>query len=198
MQRIRWKGFEIPTKVELVANSSSATEGEYGKFVAEPFERGFGITVGNALRRALLSSIEGIVPVALRIKNVPHEFTSIPGVREDIVNIVMNVRGILLRFNGEGPETITIEKKGVGPVLAKHFRTNAGVELVNPEWQIATLENESAEFVAEVEFRKGRGYVRIEDFPWKVDESIGAIPMAADFRRCGKFVGRWKARVWAR
>jgi DNA-directed RNA polymerase subunit alpha len=145
------------------------------------------VTVGNALRRTLLSSLEGAAPVCLRLEGAGHEFTSIPGMVEDVIDIALNVKGILVRFEGEGPETLKVDKAGPGPVTAGDFRGAPGVEIVNPGWTVATLEKppgkdaKEARFTAEVEFRKGRGYVRAEDFAWKTGDQVGVIPLDAGF-----------------
>ena len=182
--RIRWKSFELPTDVAFEPESLTAT---YGKFIAEPFERGFGITVGNALRRVLLSSLEGVAPVSLRLEGAEHEFASLPGMVEDVIEIALNVKGMLVRFEGDGPETLRIAKSGPGPVKAGDFAGAPGVEIVNPAWTVATLEKPLAKgakdpaFKAEVEFRKGRGYMRADEFPWKAGDEVGLIPLDAGF-----------------
>ena len=106
-RHIRWKGFELPTRVVLDSESQTDT---YGKFVIEPFERGYGITVGNSMRRVLLSSLEGSAPVSLRIDGALHEFESMPGIVEDVINICLNVKGVLIQFDGDGPEVLRVEK----------------------------------------------------------------------------------------
>lgn len=182
--RIRWKGFELPTGVVLERQTLTNT---YGKFVAEPFERGFGITIGNALRRVLLSSLEGVAPVSLKVDGAAHEFSSLPGVVEDIIDIALNVKGMLIRYEGEGPEVLKVDKKGAGPVRAGDFLGSPGVEIVNKDLVVATLEKspdkdaKEPHFKAEIEFRKGRGYIRSDDFPWKLDDSVGIIPLDAGF-----------------
>ena len=185
--RIRWKGFELPTRVVLDTASSSET---YGKFTIEPFERGFGITIGNSLRRVLLSSLEGIAPVSLRIEGASHEFAAIPGIVEDVIDIALNVKSMLIRYEGDEPELLKVNKTGIGPVMAGDFITPPGVTIINPELVVATIEGASASFTAEVEFRKGRGYVRSEDFTWKTQEAIGIIPLDASFSPVRR--SRWR------
>lgn len=191
--RIRWKGFELPTDVVLEKDTLTQN---YGKFVAEPFERGFGITVGNALRRVLLSSLEGVAPVSVRIDGASHEFSSIPGVVEDVIDIALNVKKMLVRFDGEGPEILKVEKHGAGPVRAGDFLGGPGVDVVNKDWVIATLEQPATptgkepHFKAEVEFRKGRGYIKADEFPWKLDDAVGVIPLDAGFSPVER--ARWK------
>lgn len=185
--RIRWKGFELPTRVTIDAESQTK---EYAKFVAEPFERGYGITVGNSLRRVLISSLEGVAPVSLKIAGASHEFASLPGIYEDVINIALNVRGILVKYEGERPETLKIDKSGKGPVLAGDIITPAGVTVVNKDLVLCNIIGENASFKAEIEIRKGRGYIRSEDFTWKVDDSIGAIPLDAAFSPVRR--ARWR------
>ena len=185
--RIRWKGFELPTRV--VMDSESATD-TYGKFTVEPFERGFGVTIGNSLRRVLLSSLEGVAPVSLRLDGALHEFSAMPGVVEDVIDIALNVKEMLISYEGESTETLTVEKSGPGPVLAGDFVTPAGVSIVNKTLHIATLGGANALFKAEVEFRKGRGYVRSEDFPWKTQDVVGVIPLDASFSPVRR--ARWR------
>ncbi|MDR2390580.1 MAG: DNA-directed RNA polymerase subunit alpha [Planctomycetota bacterium] len=176
--RIRWKGFELPTRV--VMDTESATD-TYGKFTVEPFERGFGVTIGNSLRRVLLSSLEGVAPVSLRLDGALHEFAAIPGIVEDVINIALNVKEMLVSYEGSSPETLTIEKTGPGRITAGDFTPPFGVEIINKDLHVATIQGENTVFKAEIVFRKGRGYVRSEDFPWKTQEAIGIIPLDASF-----------------
>ncbi|MCD8139793.1 MAG: DNA-directed RNA polymerase subunit alpha [Planctomycetaceae bacterium] len=185
--RIRWKSFELPTRVVLDNESSTDT---YGKFTIEPFERGFGVTIGNSLRRVLLSSLEGVAPVSLRLDGALHEFAAIPGIVEDVIDIALNVKEMLVSYEGDAPETLKIEKTGPGPVLAGDFTPPVGVEIVNKDLHIATVEGANTTFKAEVEFRKGRGYVRSEDFTWKNQETIGVIPLDASFSPVRR--ARWR------
>ncbi|MHC4870387.1 MAG: DNA-directed RNA polymerase subunit alpha [Planctomycetota bacterium] len=175
--RIRWKGFELPTKVEFEEETKSES---YAKFIAEPFERGYGITVGNSLRRVLLSSIEGAAPVSVKFDQVTHEFTAIPGIYEDVTNIVLNIKGMLVRVNGDGPETIKVSKKGQGAVTAGDFEANHNVEILNPELVIATIADENTEFGAEVKIAKGRGYKSSEEIA-DAEQVLGVIPLDATF-----------------
>jgi len=185
--RIRWKGFELPTRVILDEKVSNDV---YGKFIVEPFERGYGITIGNSLRRILLSSLEGTAPVSLTIAGAQHEFASIEGIYEDVINIALNVKSLLVQFDGEGPETIRVEKKGKGPVYAKDFACTNGVKVVNPELLICNIEGENTIFKAEVEIRKGRGFKSSEEFPWKTGDSIGKIWLDAGFSPVRR--ARWR------
>lgn len=185
--RIRWKGFELPTRV--VMDAESATD-IYGKFTIEPFERGFGVTIGNSLRRVLLSSLEGVAPVSLKLDGAMHEFAAIPGIVEDVIDIALNVKEMLVRYEGDSPEVLRIEKTGPGPVTAGDFAAPIGVEIVNKDLQIATVEGANTVFKAEVEFRKGRGYIRTEDFPWRPQDTIGVIPLDASFSPVRR--SRWR------
>lgn len=185
--RIRWKSFELPTRV--VMENESATD-TYGKFTIEPFERGFGVTIGNSLRRVLLSSLEGVAPVSLKLDGALHEFAAIPGVVEDVIDIALNVKEMLVSYEGDQPETLKIERVGPGPVTAGDFTAPAGVEIVNEDLQIATVEGTNTVFKAEIEFRKGRGYVRADDFPWKIQDTIGVIPLDASFSPVRR--SRWR------
>jgi len=185
--RIRWKSFELPTRV--VMDTESATD-TYGRFTIEPFERGFGVTIGNSLRRVLLSSLEGVAPVSLRLDGALHEFAAIPGIVEDVIDIALNVKEMLVSYEGDSVETLKIEKTGAGPVLAGDFTAPVGVEIINKDLHIATLEGANASFKAEVEFRKGRGYVRSEDFTWKTQDAIGVIPLDASFSPVRR--ARWR------
>ncbi len=185
--RIRWKSFELPTRV--VMDQESATD-TYGKFTIEPFERGFGVTIGNSLRRVLLSSLEGVAPVSLKLDGALHEFAAIPGIVEDVIDIALNVKEMLVSYEGDSPETLRIEKTGPGPVTAGDFTPPPGVEIVNKNLHIATVEGANTTFKAEVEFRKGRGYVRSDDFTWKSQDVIGMIPLDASFSPVRR--SRWR------
>ncbi len=185
--RIRWKSFELPTRVMMDTESATDT---YGKFTVEPFERGFGVTIGNSLRRVLLSSLEGVAPVSLKLDGAMHEFATIPGVVEDVIDIALNVKGMLALYEGDHPEVLKIEKTGPGAITAGDFTAPIGVEIVNKDLHIATVEGANTVFKAEVEFRKGRGYVRAEDFPWKTQDTIGVIPLDASFSPVRR--SRWR------
>ena len=113
--RITWRGLELPTRVERDKDVSTSS---YGRFYIEPFERGFGTTIGNSLRRVLLSSLEGSAVTSIKIHGVDHEFTSIPGVMEDVTEIVLNVKKLIVRSHAEGPKTMKVSAKKIGPVTA--------------------------------------------------------------------------------
>jgi DNA-directed RNA polymerase subunit alpha len=133
----------------------------YGKFSCEPLERGFGITIGNSLRRILLSSIEGAAIISFRIEDVPHEFTAIPGVLEDVTDIILNLKSVRLRLHGSGARTIRIDRSQEGEVTAADILTDGNVEMLNPDCHIATL-NKDGHLMMEMRVKKGRGYVPAE------------------------------------
>src|SRR5213592_3719986 len=131
-----WKGFQRPKRLEF--ERETLTD-RFGRFYAQPFERGFGTTVGNALRRVLLSSIEGAAITAVKIDGVLHEFSSLPGVVEDTTDIVLNLKQINFKLNGQGPKTLRLKRSGEGIIRAKDLEIDADVEIVNPDQPIATL-----------------------------------------------------------
>ena len=148
--------FEIEKpKIQCVETSQ---DGTYGKFVVEPLERGYGITLGNALRRMLLSSLPGVAPTSVKIDGVLHEFSSVTGVREDVTELILNLKGLFIKMNGEGPRKIYIDAKGPGVVYAGDIKTDGDVEIVNKDLYIATLE-EDAKLYVEINVDRGRGYV---------------------------------------
>jgi DNA-directed RNA polymerase subunit alpha len=132
-------------------------------FTVEPLHSGYGMTLGNSLRRVLLSSIAGAAVTAFKIEGVTHEFTSVPGVKEDIVDIMMNLKGVRFRVYGNEPQNLRIVKQGKGVVTAKDIQTNADVEIVNPEHHIATLDDAKAKLVVDLTVEVGRGYRTIEE-----------------------------------
>ena len=145
-------------KIETAALSP---DGRYGKFVVEPLERGFGTTLGNSLRRVLLSSLPGVAVTSVKIDGVVHEFSTIEGVREDVTEIVLNLKGIAAKIYGEAPKTVRVEAVGPCEVTAGTIKGGDDLEILNPEWHIATL-GEGAKLVMELTFDKGRGYVPAE------------------------------------
>lgn len=174
--RVRWKDFELPTRVSCDAATAAPT---FARFVAEPFERGFGVTVGNGLRRALLSSIEGAAITSVKIKGVSHEFASLPGVVEDVTDIILSIKRIVLRVNSDGPRTLRIDVHRKGEVTAGDIIPDAAIEIVNPEMHICTL-SEERDFVAEMEVRRGRGYVTSAENE-KAEPEIDRIPIDSAF-----------------
>ena len=167
-----WKGFQRPKRLECDLESLTPT---YGKFHAQPFERGFGTTIGNAMRRVLLSSIEGAAITAVKIEGVLHEFTSIPGVVEDTIDLILNLKQIPLKLNVNHAETIFLRAEGAGDVKAGNIETNPNVEILDPEVHIATL-SEEGRLSMEMRVKPGRGYVPA-DRNFDTDLSTGFIPI---------------------
>ena len=157
--RMRWRGLELPVRVSI---DHQALSDRYGEFVAEPFERGFGHSLGNSLRRVLLSSLEGTAVVAARIGGVEQEFTTIPGVLEDVSEIMLNIKQLVLRLHPDEEHSIRIAVKRKGAVTGADIEDDPDVEVVNPEHKIATL-TDKVQFVCEMLVRKGRGYVPSEE-----------------------------------
>ena len=154
-----------------------AEDGSYGKFVVEPLERGYGTTLGNSLRRILLSSLPGTAASSIKINGVQHEFSTIPGVKEDVTEIVLNVKGIIAKLYCDGPKTVYIEASGEGTVTAGDIHTDGEVEILNPELHIATLMSD-AHLSMEITLTNGRGYVSAERNK-QYQTAIGVIPVAA-------------------
>ena len=144
-----------------IETASLSPDGRYGKFVAEPLERGFGITLGNSLRRVLLSSLPGVAVTSVKIDSVVHEFSTIEGVKEDVTEIVLNLKGIAAKLYTDGPKTVRVEAVGPCEVTADNIKQGDDIEILNPEWHIATL-GEGGKLVMELTFDKGRGYVPAE------------------------------------
>lgn len=147
----------------------------YGKFVVEPLERGYGTTLGNSLRRVLLSSLPGYAPTSIRIAGVQHEFSTIPGVKEDVTEIVLNVKGIIARLHCDGPKTVYIEEAGECEVTAGDIKADAEVEILNPELHIASLGPDGA-LSMEITLDHGRGYIPA-DKNKSAQQVIGTIPV---------------------
>lgn len=174
--RIRWRNFELPTRVVLDKGSASL---KYGKFIVEPFERGFGTTIGNGLRRVLLSSIEGTAVTSVKIEGVVHEFSTVPGVYEDVTDIILNLKQLRVKLHSDGPATLTIDKKGKGVVTAADIKTDQNTEVVNRDLHIATLTDE-VPFRCELQVRKGRGYIPAEENVGE-EQELGVIPIDSVF-----------------
>jgi DNA-directed RNA polymerase subunit alpha len=153
-----WTDLIKPKQLEVEEKTLTST---YGKFYAEPFERGFGQTIGNSLRRTLLSSLMGAAIVAVRIKGILHEFSTIPGVTEDVADIILNLKEVRLRLNDSEQQTLKIEAKGPGVITAKDITAPAGAEILNPDHKIATLSRD-AKLDMEMTVKLGRGYVPAE------------------------------------
>ncbi len=173
---IRWRGLELPSVVECDQESLSST---YGKFTAEPFERGFGTTVGNGLRRILLSSLEGSSVTQIKIHNAQHEFTTVPGVLEDVTDIVLNVKSLVVKNHSESTKVLRVERNTAGEIRAGDIGTDDSVEIINEDHVIATL-TDDVPFVMEMVIENGRGYVPSSEHSDNVQE-IGIIPIDAIF-----------------
>ena len=167
-----WSDFQKPKKLDYDAESLTPN---YGRFVAQPFERGFGTTIGNALRRVLLSSIEGAAISAIRVEGVLHEFSSLQGVVEDMTDVVLNLKQIPFKLHGEGPKTLYLEKKGPGVVTAADFEEDADIEILDPTAHIATLSKEGS-LKLEARLKRGRGY-QVADRNADSDLPLGYIPI---------------------
>jgi DNA-directed RNA polymerase subunit alpha len=174
--RIRWRGLELPSRV---ASDRSTLTDTYGKFYAEPFERGFGMTVGNSLRRILLSSLEGSAVTRVTIQGVQHEVSTIPGVVEDVTDIILNVKSLVVKNMSDQPKTIRIDKHGAGEVRAADIQHDETVQIINPEHHIATLTSD-VPFVMEMTVENGRGYRTAEENAGK-EREIGVIPVDSSF-----------------
>ncbi|MBI3395217.1 MAG: DNA-directed RNA polymerase subunit alpha [Spirochaetia bacterium] len=173
------RGLKRPKSIEF---SQDVTQPNYGRFVAEPFERGFGTTVGNSLRRTLMSSIEGTAITGVKIGGVPHEFSTIEGVVEDVTRIILNLKQVRASYeteNREEPKVIHVEKTGAGILRAADLAVDSSIQILNPDLVIATL-NEDANLVMDIQFERGRGYVPAEILKKNIDE-IGTIPVDALF-----------------
>ena len=157
--------------------ADSLEDGSYGKFVVEPLERGFGTTLGNSLRRVLLSSLPGVAVTSIKIDGVVHEFSTIEGVKKDVTEIVLNVKGITAKLYSDTPKTVRIEASGEGEVTAGSIQQDAEIEVLNPDWHIATLAD-GAKLLMELVFDKGRGYVPAERNKQAAEQaSLNALPV---------------------
>ncbi len=175
---VRWRGMELPAQVVIEERSKSAT---FGRFIVEPFERGFGTTIGNSLRRILLSSIEGAAVTKVKIEGVEHEFTTLPGVTEDVTDIILNIKGLIVSLDSDEPKTMKIAATGPGEVTAELIEADTAVTIHNPEHVVATLTDE-VDFEAEFTIARGRGYEPASEQYGRRDEQvIGEIPIDAIF-----------------
>ena len=175
---VRWRGLELPSNVTVDQKSLTPT---FGRFTAEPFERGFGTTVGNSLRRILLSSLEGAAITSVKIAGVTHAFTSLPGVNEDVTDIILNIKKLVVSMEGDGAKTMRLLAEGPGEVTPDLIEADASIQIHNPETVLATL-TEKKEFAAEFTVEKGRGYLPASEQWAKIDEQeIGLIPVDAIF-----------------
>ncbi len=167
-----WADFQKPKKLEYDTETLTST---YGRFIAQPFERGFGTTIGNALRRVLLSSIEGAAVTAVKVEGVLHEFSSLNGVVEDMTDIVLNLKQIPFKLHSRESKTMFLEKKGPGEVTAADFEQDADIEILDPSAHIATLSKEGS-IKMELRLKAGRGYI-VADRNADADLPIGYIPI---------------------
>lgn len=174
--RIKWRGLELPNRLSCDRDTLTDT---YGKFYAEPFERGFGVTVGNSLRRILLSSLEGSAVTRVKIQGVQHEITTIPGVVEDVTDIILNIKSLVVKNASELPRTIRIDRHNRGVVKAADITTDEAITIINPEHIIATL-TDDAPFVVEMTVENGRGYRTADENAGK-EREIGIIPVDSSF-----------------
>ncbi len=170
------KGFKRPNKIVF---EHDELKPDYGRFIAEPFEKGYGLTVGNALRRVLLSSIEGAAITAIKIEGVPHEFSTIEGVYEDVTRIILNLKKLRFRYEGEIPKVLHIKKSGAGELTGADFNIDPDVQVMNMDLKIATL-NDSCNLDMEVQVERGRGYIPAEMNKLNM-ESVGVIPIDSIF-----------------
>jgi DNA-directed RNA polymerase subunit alpha len=167
-----WRGFQKPKRLACNLETLTAT---YGEFSAQPFERGFGTTIGNALRRVLLSSIEGAAITAVKIEGVLHEFSSIPGVVEDATDIILNLKQVPFRLHGEGPKTLTLKVDKPGAVHSSQIQADADVEILNPQVYLATV-SDGGKLEIEMRLKHARGYISA-DKNFDEDLAVGYIPI---------------------
>ncbi|MBN1804471.1 MAG: DNA-directed RNA polymerase subunit alpha [Sedimentisphaerales bacterium] len=176
--RVTWRGLELPTRVE---RDTIVSNDKYGKFFIEPFERGFGTTIGNSLRRILLSSLEGSAVTSIKIDGVSHEFSTINGVKEDVTDIVLNVKSLVISLKDKGPKTMTISANKIGTVTAADIVADPSIEVINKDMVLATL-TEKVKFEMEMVVENGRGYVpaseRIADAD-RFEQEVGRIMLDA-------------------
>lgn len=176
--RVTWRGLELPTRVE---RDTTVSNERYSRFVIEPFERGFGTTIGNSLRRVLLSSLEGSAVTSIKIANVGHEFTSIKGVMEDTTDIVLNVKSLIVRLQGEGPKIMKLTANKASVVTAANIIPDPSIEVINKDLVIVTL-TEDVNFEMEMVVENGRGYIPASERIAAVDrfdQEIGRILLDA-------------------
>ncbi|MGP1310386.1 MAG: DNA-directed RNA polymerase subunit alpha [Phycisphaerales bacterium] len=174
--RVRWRGLELPARV---LRDAKMDHPNFGRFVIEPFERGFGTTIGNSLRRVLLSSIEGAAITNVKIKGAEHEFTALKGVMEDVADIILNVKDLVVSLEGDEPKTMRLAATGPGEVTADLIEADTSITILNKEHVIATLTDE-VDFEMEFTVAKGRGYVPAsEQYANEEEQEIGRIPLDA-------------------
>lgn len=175
--RVRWRGLELPSRVQ--ADRSAPLTDTYGKFHAEPFEKGFGMTIGNSIRRILLSSLEGSAITRVKIQGVQHEISTITGVVEDVTDIILNVKSLVVKNLSDQPKTIRIQKHEAGSVRGVDVQHDETIQIINPEHHIATLTSD-VPFVMEMTVENGRGYRTADDNAGK-EREVGVIPVDSSF-----------------
>jgi len=173
---IRWRGLELPSVVDCDQDSLTTT---YGKFAAEPLERGFGVTIGNSIRRILLSSLEGSAVTQIKIRGAQHEFSTIPGILEDVTDIVLNVKSLVVKNHSDSTRVITVEKNEAGVISGENILSDADVEIINRDHVLATL-TDDVPFMMEMVVENGRGYVPATEHS-AGEHEIGIIPIDAVF-----------------
>lgn len=168
-------------KIKTVNTTTDSNGSQYGKFVIEPLAKGFGNTIGNSLRRVLLSSLEGTAVTSARIEGITHEYTAIPGVVEDVIDVMLNMKGLVIKTDSKEPQHLRIDIDHAGPVLASDIQLPAGVKVVNPDWLICTIAD-GGSFHADIIVETGKGYVA-HDVPRdsKAGQSIDMLPIDATF-----------------
>lgn len=159
-------------KIKCVNTTTSSDGSQYGKFVVEPLERGFGTTIGNSLRRVLLSSLEGAAVTSIRIEGITHEYTSIPGIVEDVIDIMLNLKGLIVKTDSKEAQHLRLDVDKPGPVLASDIQLPSGVKIVNPDWVICTIA-EGGSIHADIIVETGKGYVTID----VLKENKGSLPV---------------------
>ena len=159
-------------KIKCINTTTGSDGTQYGKFVVEPLEKGFGTTIGNALRRVLLSSLEGAAATSIRIEGITHEYTSIPGIVEDAIDIMLNLKGLTVKTEDKEPQHLRLESDKPGPVLASDLQLPAGVKVVNPDWLICTI-SEGGSISADITIETGKGYRAVD----VLKENKGSIPI---------------------
>ena len=178
--RVTWRGLELPTRVE---RDTTVSSDKYGRFFIEPFERGFGTTIGNSLRRVLLSCLEGSAVTSIKIAGVDHEFTSIKGIMEDVTDIVLNVKNLVIRVRDEGPKTMSVSAQKAGVVTAGDIVADPAIEVVDKDKVLATL-TEDVNFEMEMVVENGRGYVPSSEriaAADRFDQEIGRVLLDAAY-----------------
>ena len=168
-------------KIKCINTTTSSDGSQYGKFVVEPLEKGFGTTIGNALRRVLLSSLEGAAVTSIRIEGITHEYTSIPGIVEDAIDIMLNLKGLTIKTEDKDPQHLRLDVDRPGPVLASDLQLPAGVKVVNPDWLICTI-SEGGSISADITVETGKGYRTVDVLKDnKGNMPIDLLPIDASF-----------------